>query len=129
MFKVGDEVLYREGTPAKVIHTNAKGEYPIIALIISPSNGNDYPLSFTEEGREFSHGDIALRRKPILYKTFQQIFKDASGHVFNNFEDATKMYYEGRIPDLVGLLVRSYVNNEMTDIKLYSPDFFHELKS
>lgn len=47
------KIVTREGKDARIICTNAKGKYPIVALI--KSQNNEYPSVFTNKGKYVLH--------------------------------------------------------------------------
>ena len=47
------KIVTREGKDARIICTNAKGKYPIVAL--TKSQNNEYPSVFTNKGKYVLH--------------------------------------------------------------------------
>ena len=45
------KVVTRDGKNARIICTDAKGKYPIVALIKNPHNNTEYPSLFTKKGK------------------------------------------------------------------------------
>ena len=45
------KVVTREGKPAKILYTDARGEYPVIALVEHYQETFDIAFSFTKDGK------------------------------------------------------------------------------
>ena len=50
------KVVTREGKPAKILHTDARGEYPVIALVEHYQETFDIAFSFTKDGKWCTDG-------------------------------------------------------------------------
>lgn len=97
------KVVTRDGRNARIICTDAKGKYPIVALIENshknPHNNTEYPSLLTKEGKyasDMQHpDDIFFATKK--HKGWVNISIDGGGsrsvidsHIFNSKEDAEK---------------------------------------
>ena len=51
------KVVTRDGRPVRIICTDARGEYPIIALVEDHEGAKDKALSSTKDGKFFSETD------------------------------------------------------------------------
>jgi hypothetical protein len=94
MFKVGDKVINGKGEKGRIICTDAKGEYPVIALMVIDEL--EWIMEFTQDGKcapfpaklaPFSDYDI----KPIPKTVWVNIKKSGDGvyyisETFNSFE-------------------------------------------
>ena len=61
-FKVGDEGKTREGYPYRVLSTDARGEYPVIAEILHPSGWRAH--TFTSDGQHIASSECQLDLTP-----------------------------------------------------------------
>lgn len=59
--KAGKPVCTREGNPARIICFNAKGNYPVIALVQYKDRDREYPLSYTNDGMFEANKQESLR--------------------------------------------------------------------
>lgn len=93
--KQGHPVCTRDGRPARVIFWEAKGDFPIIALI-TLSDGSEDHVSYTING-EFSMGKqdgVDLMMAPVKHEGWVNIYQFTAGHysagqsVYKNEEDA-----------------------------------------
>ena len=50
------KIVTREGKPAKILYTDARGEYPVIALIEHYQETFDIAFSFTKDGKWCTDG-------------------------------------------------------------------------
>ena len=50
------KVVTREGKPAKILYTDARGEYPVIALVEHYQETFDIAFSFTKDGKWCTDG-------------------------------------------------------------------------
>ena len=50
------KVVTRDGIPAKILYTDARGEYPVIALIEHYQGTLDVTFSFTKDGKWDTNG-------------------------------------------------------------------------
>lgn len=69
-------VRTRDGTPARIIATDAKGEYPIIALV---GDDEEDPFTFTAEGRYWTGNEESgqdLVNAPETVERFYNVYLD-----------------------------------------------------
>ena len=50
------KIVTREGKPAKILYTDARGEYPVIALVEHYQETFDIAFSFTKDGKWCTDG-------------------------------------------------------------------------
>ena len=88
------KIVNGEGVPVRIICTDAKRDYPIIALI--EDNGKEYIRNFLLDGttgvntNEKYHLFFAPERKEGYINLFKQITGLNTGFVFNTKEEAEK---------------------------------------
>ena len=88
MFKVGDKVQTRGNHKARIIFDDAKGEYPVVALI---SKGDDeIPIAYTAEGKYFEGGasNTDLIPKPKTHTRYINVYTNHVGGLFKTRSDA-----------------------------------------
>lgn len=87
-------VVTRDGRNVRIISTNAKGKYPIVALVENFS-GNEMPISYTKDGEyrvgDKSGGDLFFATEK--YERWINLYKDgdivyASMDTFNTKKEA-----------------------------------------
>ena len=93
------KVITRDGRNARIICTDAKGTYPIVALIESQDGFTDNAIQYTKDGRYFNRG---IDDKDIFFASEKKvgwvnIFEDSVGNssitdlrIFTSKEDAEK---------------------------------------
>jgi len=82
MFKVGDTGKTRGGQDYRVIFVGAKGNYPIVALLME-SDGKEYPSSHMEDGTYLKgeKGSKDLIKQPVREVLYAPLYKVASGYI------------------------------------------------
>lgn len=55
--KKGAPICTRDGKNARIICTDAKGDYPVIALIEESNSNYEWPMAYCENGMHFKKGD------------------------------------------------------------------------
>ena len=79
------KVVTRDGKPAKILYTDARGEYPVIALIEHYQETLDVTFSFTKDGKWCTDGTNSnkdLFFAPEKKEGWINIFKGASDNRF-----------------------------------------------
>ena len=79
------KIVTREGKPAKILYTDARGEYPVIALIEHYQETLDVTFSFTKDGKWCTDGTNSnkdLFFAPEKKEGWINIFKGASDNRF-----------------------------------------------
>ena len=80
------KVVTRDGREARIICTDAMGDYPIVALIESFDSTAERADSFTSKGSyyigEISNNDLFFDLEK--HEGFINIFRDRSGHTYTN---------------------------------------------
>ena len=86
------KVVTRNGRSARIICTDAKGNYPIVALI--EEGGYDNALSYTKDGKLYvgETNDYDLFFAPVKHEGWVNVYRDFDdvmcGSVFATEEDA-----------------------------------------
>ena len=83
------KVVTREGKPARIICTDARGEYPVIALIEHYQETLDVTFSFTKDGKWCTDGTNS--NKDLFFAPEKH-----EGWV-NVYEEGTNRYLDGCI--------------------------------
>ena len=83
------KVVTREGKPARIICTDARGEYPVIALIEHYQETLDVTFSFTKDGKWCTDGTNS--NKDLFFVTEKH-----EGWT-NVYEEGTNRYLDGCI--------------------------------
>ena len=83
------KVVTREGKPARIICTDARGEYPVIALIEHYQETLDVTFSFTKDGKWCTDGTNSNK----------DLFFELEKHEgwTNVYEESTNRYLDGCI--------------------------------
>ena len=83
------KVVTRDGIPAKILYTDAKGEYPVIALIEHYQETLDITFSFTKDGKWCTDGTNSNK----------DLFFELEKHEgwTNVYEEGTNRYLDGCI--------------------------------
>ena len=93
------KVVTRDGIPAKILYTDARGEYPVIALVEHYQETLDVTFSFTKDGKWCTDGTNSnkdLFFAPEKHEGWINVFEDTIGsscvgsRVFKSKEDAEK---------------------------------------
>ena len=93
------KVVTRDGIPAKILYTDARGEYPVIALVEHYQETLDVTFSFTKDGKWCTDGTNSnkdLFFAPKKHEGWINVFEDTIGsscvgsRVFKSKEDAEK---------------------------------------
>lgn len=91
--KNGDPIITRDGHRARIITFDAKGNYPIVALI--EYEDSESPASFDYRGRylEDREGSLDLFMDKDTYVGFVNIYRnettaESTGIIFDTFESA-----------------------------------------
>lgn len=90
--KNGDPIITRDGHRARIITFDAKGDYPIVALI--EYEGSESPASFDYQGRylEDREGSLDLFIDKAARVGFVNIYRNevniTTGRVFDTFDSA-----------------------------------------
>ena len=89
------KVVTRDGIPAKILYTDARGEYPVIALVEHYQETLDVTFSFTKDGKWCTDGTNSnkdLFFAPEKHEGWINIFRDINGEyagdVFYSEEEA-----------------------------------------
>ena len=88
------KVVTRDGRDVRIICTNMKSEYPLIALITDKKDNSESPFVYTKNGRYFfeeTNNDLFFA--PIKREGWVNLFKDEelpfiNGDVYENEKDA-----------------------------------------
>lgn len=91
------KVITREGKDARIICTDAKGKYPVVALI--KSQNNEYPSVFTNKGKYVLHTQhpddlfFASKKKERWINLYYNKVRNQVyfGKIFKTEEKAKKM--------------------------------------
>ena len=83
------KVVTRDGIPAKILYTDARGEYPIIALIEHYQETLDVTFSFTKDGKWCTDGTNS--NKDLFFASEKH-----EGWT-NVYEEGTNRYLDGCI--------------------------------
>ena len=105
------KVVTRDGREVRIICTNMKSEYPLIALAINKDNNKESLLNYKENGKYFyavSENDLFFA--PIKREGWINLFKDRSGAYPSNFIFET----EKRAKEVIGEKHKTY----LTTIKI-----------
>ena len=90
------KIVTRSGRPVRIICTDAKGKYPVIALI-SNRNGDEASFEFTKDGlwSEDCENSLDLFFEPIKREGWVNVYRFLSGSycgdIFETKEKAEKM--------------------------------------
>ena len=88
------KVVTRDGRSARIICTEAKGNYPVVALILT--EGGEFPETYTEKGiyMNSNKSDNDLFFAPEKHEGYVTLFRQTAGinagFVFNTKEEAEK---------------------------------------
>ena len=88
------KLITKDGRKAKIIYTNAKGKYPIIALVESENNLCESPRSYTADGICFpinEQSDLFFAGEK--HEGWINVYRDEScshyaGDIFNSKDEA-----------------------------------------
>ena len=83
------KIVTREGKPAKILYTDARGEYPVIALIEHYQETLDVTFSFTKDGKWCTDGTNS--NKDLFFASEKH-----EGWT-NVYEEGTNRYLDGCI--------------------------------
>lgn len=91
----GEPVVTKEGAPARIICTDAKGDLPIIALV--SNKGVEYPEKYTLDGKFYTKGESVydLYMDDVKKKSYTNIWEGKNGKryaegVFSTKDEAEK---------------------------------------
>ena len=89
------KVVTREGNPVRIICTDARGEYPIIALVEHYDGGNDNAYSYTKDGVyypvETSEEDLFFASEaPEKHKAWINIYKSKALYQVGKLHETEK---------------------------------------
>ena len=76
------KVVTRDGIPAKILYTDARGEYPVIALVEHYQETLDVTFSFTKDGKWCTDGTNSnkdLFFAPEKHEGWLNIYRSESG--------------------------------------------------
>ena len=76
------KVVTREGKPAKILYTDASGEYPVIALVEHYQETFDIAFSFTKDGKWCTDGTNSnkdLFFAPEKHEGWINLYKSGNG--------------------------------------------------
>ena len=76
------KVMTREGKPAKILYTDARGEYPVIALVEHYQETFDIAFSFTKDGKWCTDGTNSnkdLFFAPEKHEGWINLYKSGNG--------------------------------------------------
>ena len=76
------KVVTREGKPAKILYTDARGEYPVIALVEHYQETFDIAFSFTKDGKWCTDGTNSnkdLFFAPEKHEGWINLYKSGNG--------------------------------------------------
>ena len=75
------KIITRDGRNVRIICTDAKSKYPIVALIKNPHNNTEYPSLFTKKGKYASDMQYPddLFFAPEKHKGWINVYKCKSG--------------------------------------------------
>ena len=91
------KIVTREGKDARIICTNAKGKYPIVALI--KSQNNEYPSVFTNKGKYVLHtqnpDDLFFASEKhegwIIINKYPDGVRDTNGIIYHTKSDVSNI--------------------------------------
>ena len=83
------KVVTRDGIPAKILYTDARGEYPVIALVEHYQETLDVTFSFTKDGKWCTDGTNS--NKDLFFAPEKH-----EGWI-NVYEEGTNRYLDGCI--------------------------------
>ena len=105
------KVVTRDGREVRIICTDMKSEYPLIALILNKNNNKENLFNYKENGKYFyavSENDLFFA--PIKREGWINLFKDRNGAYPSNFIFET----EKRAKEVIGEKHTTY----LTTIKI-----------
>ena len=79
------EVITRDGRPVKrILCVDAKGDYPIVALIKSTDEKEEYPIRYTVDGRYSSQYEkqLDLFFVPEKYERWTNVYHRSKGDIY-----------------------------------------------
>ena len=92
------KVVTRDGIPAKILYTDARGEYPVIALVEHYQETLDVTFSFTKDGKWCTDGTNSnkdLFFAPEKHEGWVNVYKSGNGwslgaNIWQTEEEAKK---------------------------------------
>ena len=63
------KVVTRDGRKARILCTDAKGQYPIIALVKRKDIDEEYAESYTKDGRYFTMSIVTIDDRDLFFAT------------------------------------------------------------
>lgn len=105
------KVVTRDGREVRIICTDMKSEYPLIALITDKKDNTESPFVYTKNGRYFfeeTNNDLFFA--PIKREGWINLYKDRNGAYSSNFIFET----EKRAKEIIGEKHTTY----LTTIKI-----------
>ena len=93
------KVMTKDGRNARILCVDAKGDYPVVALIPDGEGEykRDHPEMYTEDGCNYDHSPLDLFFAPEIHEGWANVFGGADGNsyvgdsrIFKSKEDAEK---------------------------------------
>ena len=109
--KPSQKVVTRDGRAVRIICTDMKSEYPLIALVTDKKDNTESPFVYTKNGRYFfeeTNNDLFFA--PIKREGWVNLYKDRNGAYPSNFIFET----EKRAKEVIGEKHTTY----LTTIKI-----------
>ena len=105
------KVITRDGRNARIICTDAKNNYPIVALI-ERTDGSEYALSYTKDGKYINEttDNNDLFFAPEKHEGWINLYKNVMGHIFPSY-----MYQTEEEAKKCGRRIDSYVTTVKID--------------